>query len=158
MTDDTLTSRQEELKTLTEYEQLDVYVFHGSGLRLHQIRPSQAYTVNGSSKVADGPPAVFASQLLDYAIFMALINPETCPDGLTASANYENGHLLFAASQATLAQLDGDTLGYVHVLHRKNFVQRSQTEWLSFIPVEPLAVFEVTLQDFKPKISKWYQT
>lgn len=141
------------LKQLLELEQDDRYVFHGSGLRLQVLHPMQAFTEINGAKVPDGPPALFATQFRDYAIFMALINPETCPDGLRASASYENGQLVFSASAATLTQLSENTRGYVHVFHRTDFVQRNQTEWIRRAPAEALAVVPVTRLDFRPQIS-----
>lgn len=125
------------------------YVFHGSPFRLEKLDPKQALDYRFGSQVKDGPPAVFASHLLQYAIFKALINPVNCRTCLfKASINCNNGELHFAASQGTLIHLSAMTRGYVHVLPRSAFFQRSDNEWLRHGSVRPVAVFEVRLADF----------
>jgi hypothetical protein len=134
--------------TLTTLENEDSYVFHGSGLRLEQLEPRQAYTARDGASVADGLPAIFASQFIDYAIFMALINPQTCPLGSRSRCGYEEGRLVFAASRDTLDQLNDSTRGFVHVFDRLDFELRGGSEWMCLKPIKPSIIVEVRLADF----------
>lgn len=50
-------------------EKTERFVFHGSGLRVERLGPRQAYTVLDGVNLPDGPPAVFATHLVDYALY-----------------------------------------------------------------------------------------
>jgi hypothetical protein len=139
---------------LTALQNEERYVFHGSGLRLEQLEPRQAYTVIDGMSVADGLPAIFATQFADYAIFMALINPQTCPLGARSRCGYEEGRLVFAASRHTLDQLNGSTIGFVHVFDRVDFELRGGPEWMCLKRIKPSSVVEVSLADFCEVISE----
>jgi hypothetical protein len=149
-----MTTREskQQLTRLIELEKQDQYLFHGSGLRLAKLEPRQAFTTVDDKSVPDGEPGVHASQMLDYAIFMAVINRENCPAGLRSSCSYEDGKLVFGATAETLEQISDDSSGYVHVFSRSDFIQRNHTEWVSHKPVEPIEVLEVTRRDFKPEV------
>ena len=125
------------------------YVFHGSPFQLAKLEPKQAFDYRSGSQIKDGAPAVFASTLLPYAIFKALINPVNCRTCFfLSSCTYKNGELHFAASQDTLTHLNSMTRGYVHILNRSHFYQRGDNEWLRHGSVKPAAIFEVRLSDF----------
>lgn len=138
--------------TLREFEEEDRYVFHGSGLKLVRLEPRISNNLIDGEFV-DEDSAVWASQFLDYAIFMALINAQTCPAGARSGVSYEDGKLYFSATASTLEQLSDKTLGYVHVLHRSDFTARNYSEWMSVKPVTPVEIFEVTQRDFTHDIS-----
>ncbi len=89
-----------QLKKLIDMEKTERFVFHGSGLRLEKLEPRQAYTVIDGVNLPDGPPAVFATHLVDYALFMALINSDTCPLGTRYGCGYKEGRLRMAQPEA----------------------------------------------------------
>jgi|688.fasta_scaffold376507_2 hypothetical protein len=138
---------------LNELELADKFVFHGSGYRVSVLEPRQAQTIVDGQIVDDGPPAIYASSLLDYAIFMSLLNKENCPDGARSSCSYEDGRLIFGASQATLDQLNENSVGHVHVLHRSDFSQRGGCEWFATTEQKPVEIIEVRWSDFTCPIS-----
>lgn len=137
---------------LNELEQTETYVFHGSGLRLVRLEPRQAYTLIDEKKLPDGEPGIHASNFAEYAIFMAIINPENCPLGARSSCSY-SGELFFSATSATLAQISERTVGYVHVLRRSDFIQRNLSEWVCYHPIEPVEIIEVKRADLTRDIS-----
>ncbi len=140
------------LLDLIELESQRRFIFHGSGKFHHQLEPCQAYTfVDGQSK-KDGEPAVFASELADYAIFMALIDVNWI-SGCRASCSYQNGRLIFGASQLTIDQFTGSTVGFVHVLEKSKFAHRGGIEWLCTSIVRPTSIIEVRVDDFQRTIN-----
>lgn len=143
----------EGLSKLRQLEREGRYLFHGSGSKLAELTPRQAYDVVNGERLPDGAPAVFATQFVDYALFMAIINRLTCSAGLRSSCNFKDGKLVFGASSATLAQLDGGATGYVHVLDKASFIQRNDFEWKSHSPVVPTAVIQVQRTDLEMEIS-----
>ena len=137
-----------------EKMQLDEqFVFHGSGLKILALEPRQAHTVIDGVNTPDGEPAVYASQFIDYAIFMALINKENCPTSTRSSCSFESGRLIFGATQETLDQLSEDAVGYVHVLHRKTFNLRGGSEWFSTEIQKPHEIIQVCRADFTEPIN-----
>lgn len=131
----------------------DQFVFHGSGLNILELQPRQAYTVIEGVNTPDGEPAVYASDLIDYAIFMALINKENCPTSTRSSCSFESGRLIFGATQDTLDQLPENAIGYVHVLHRSAFDLRGGCEWFSTEIQKPHEIIEVCRADFTEPIN-----
>ncbi|MBX9695561.1 MAG: hypothetical protein K2Z81_24470 [Cyanobacteria bacterium] len=141
------------IQQLAQLEREGLYVFHGSGLRLPRLEPRQAFTVVDGKRLADGEPCVFASGFVDYAIFMAIINAENCPRGLTSSCSFEGENLVFGASASTLEQIDERSCGYVHVLRKSDFVQRNYSEWVSVTVVETVEIIQVARTNFMCAIS-----
>lgn len=141
-------SQLNKLGELLELEKTDLFVFHGSGMKLSQLEPRQAYTFVDGAKVADGDPAIFASALVAYAIFMALINQQTCPNGSRSSCSYTDGQFTFSASRHTLDQLNDSTRGYVHVFNREDFILRGGCEWMCLKHIEPTQIIEISRADF----------
>ncbi len=143
-----------ENRAKLELMQLDEkFLFHGSGLKIPELEPRQAHTVIDGVNTPDGEPAVYASQFIDYAIFMALINKENCVNSARSSCSYENGQLIFGATQETLDQLGEDAVGYVHVLHRSAFCERGGSEWFSTEIQKPHEIVEVRRADFTEPIN-----
>jgi hypothetical protein len=140
------------MSRLIELEKEDRYVFHGSGLRLEQLEPRQAYTFVDGVSVPDDSPAIFASHCIDYAIFMALINRQTCPLGHSSRCLHEDGQLVFGASRQTLDQLNDSTKGFVHVFDRKDFKLRGESEWMCLEQIAPVEIIEIRFADFRPTI------
>jgi hypothetical protein len=139
---------------LIELEKEDRFVFHGSGQKLEKLEPRQAHTVIDGAYAPDGEPAIFASQFIDYAIFMALINQVTCPQGSRSRCGYENDKLVFGASRHTLDQLNDSTKGYVHVFNRVDFTLRGVSEWMCLKHIEPIKIIEICRADFNQTIEE----
>lgn len=141
------------LNRLIEMENEDRFVFHGSGLRLERLEPRQAYTVIDGMQTPDGVPAIFASNLVDYAIFMAIINEQTCPLGHSSGCSYNDEQLSFSASKATLDQLNDEAQGFVHVFDRALFNLRGGSEWMCLVEIQPSEIIEVKRADFRHQIA-----
>lgn len=139
------------LSELIELERHENYVFHGSGRSHSQLEPRQAYTVVNGQSIKDGEPAIFASELVDYAIFMALIDVNWIT-GCRASCSFEKGRLIFSANQFTIDQFANPIVGFVHVLEKRKFTPRCGIEWLSTTIVKPSRVLEVRVDDFQKTI------
>lgn len=138
--------------TLSELERQGKYVFHGSGKRLEQLEPRQAYTTVDGQSVKDGVPAIHASELADYAIFMALIDVNW-QKGCRASCSYDNEKLTFGANSFCLSLITPSTVGFVYVLLKSDFEHRIGIEWRSYSKVEPVAIVAVVLDDFRNPIT-----
>lgn len=139
---------------LLELEKEDRYVFHGSPLRLDHLEPRQAVTWVDGVGVPDGEPAIFASSLIDFAIFMALINRHNCPLGLSSSCRLENNQLVFGASRETLDQLNESTRCFVHVFDRQNFKLRGGVEWVCLKQLVPVEIVEIRKADFRAAVKE----
>lgn len=129
------------------------YVFHGSGISITELEPRQAYSWVDGLKEADGLPAVYASDRIDYAIFMALFNQHNCKRSATSSCSFQFGELIFGASAETLEQLSDTSVGYVHVLSRRDFELRGGCEWRCEKRISPIEVIQVNRSDFTPTIN-----
>ncbi|MBS1956933.1 MAG: hypothetical protein JST89_22280 [Cyanobacteria bacterium SZAS-4] len=144
-----------ESRARLELLQLDEQsLFHGSGLKILELEPRQAYTIIDGVNTPDGEPAIYASQFIDYAIFMALINKENCPTSTRSSCSYEYDQLVFGATQKTLDQLNENknAIGYVHVLRRSAFTLRGGSEWFATEMQKPHEIIEVRRADFTEPI------
>lgn len=129
------------------------YVFHGSGFVVDEFEPRQAHNYVDGENIPDDKPAIFASPFADYAIFMALINKVNCPKGFRASSGLNFGELTFRATQDTLDQLSDNSKGYVYVFEKKNFQERSGSEWLSYMSQKPIMAVSIVRSDFSRSIS-----
>ncbi len=130
------------------------WVFHGSEDLLpadEMFDPQQAYTFDGNIKIKDDKPAVHASPFADIAILMALINKKNCPAGYDSGFEYTDA-LHVSASQTALDQLDEKTAGYVYVFAKDNFVQRSPSQSIAYLPVLPIESIRVTKTDLSPDL------
>ena len=141
-----------------ELEATGHYVFHGSGAIADSLEPRQAHNYIDGIQHPDGDPAVFASSLADYAIFMGIINKKNCPEGYHSSAGTEtkNGKmsLKFRAGDKTLAQLGDSATGFVFVFGRKLFAQRDRggIEHAAYQPVKPVEIIKVSKGDMPSEI------
>lgn len=138
-----------EKQKLIDLEKTGLYVFHGSGENLDRLEPKQAYNfVNGISE-KDGEPAIFASSVAEYAIFMAIINKKNCPKGSHASVGIfttnKSVTFKYKASQLALDQIDEQSAGWVYIFNKSDFVEnrRGGIEYVrhtSLVPVEKIKV------------------
>ena len=141
------------LQELMDLEKTGSYVFHGSGNAVEFFEPRQAHTVIDGKKTPDGTPAVFASPFVDYAIFMALINKETFPQGYYSGCSFKNGALHFRATQETLKKFNESITGYVYLFNKDDFKKRNDSEWVSHEKIKPIKMIPVSKKDFLPPIS-----
>jgi len=128
------------------------YVFHGSGDDLIALEPRQAID---TKKGPDGPPAVFASNKADYAIFMAIVNKENCPHGSRSRAGARSGVLSFGMTPETAKQLTDEAGGYVYVFDKAQFTPRERggVEYVSYERVEPVRKIRVGKRDLPDNIT-----
>jgi hypothetical protein len=155
---ETILSGREILKQL---EALGTYVFHGSdNPNIEEMEPRQGYNHKDDGTIEkDGEPAVFASDRVDYAIFMALINSKNCPDGYRSSADSIRNakgevELRLSTTQNGIDQLNEKSEGYVYVFHKSLFEQRSRkTEFISLLPVKYVYKIKVLKEDLPDNIS-----
>src|SRR3989344_7837128 len=145
-----------EKKKLIELEKSEQYVFHGSGYDLAELEPRQAIDLK---KGKDGPPAVFASTKVDYAIFMAIINRVNVPKGARSNAgatSHDDGsiEMKFKTTKAVLDSLQETAHGYVYVFYRSDFKQRGKggVEFVSYIPTQWIDVVPVRRGDLPSPI------
>jgi hypothetical protein len=124
------------------------YLYHGSpNGTIDILEPRQAY--NGPE--LDGPPAVWASDDMDYAIFMALIGGNWWGgwDGYTYPGK---GFYVYEeyAESLTLPVLRG----YVYFLPSAEFSQESPHSFhRATTSIKPLGVFAVSVSDLPKDIS-----
>ncbi len=142
-----MTIAKEELLKLQESGK---YVFHGTHKDLTEFIPQQAFNYDGENQTADGEPAVYASGYAEYAIFMAIITEENCPDGYWSGAGLQNGVLTFNATKETLNQLTDSARGWVYVFYKSDFEKRDDegVEYVAYrtvIPIKKIAVTRVDL-------------
>lgn len=137
---------------LEQFEKGGTYVFHGTGYEIDAFEPRQAYNFRNEAFIPDGDPAIWASPVADYAIFMALVNDVNCPAGYHSGSGTRTGSLRFRATRKTLEQLTDKATGYVYVFDRSNFTKRDENEWFSTTQVAPLERVEVTRSDFTREI------
>lgn len=136
---------QNSLESLQELERKGGYVFHGSPFKIEIFEPRQAFNwVNGVG-VPDGAPAIFASSVLNYAIFMAIVNKENCRLGSRSSSNGK----VFKATKETLEQLTPEAGGYVYVFKKSDFKERTngEEECVRYEPIQPLHSYRLTFCD-----------
>ncbi|MEK7549849.1 MAG: hypothetical protein AAB519_02610 [Patescibacteria group bacterium] len=149
-----ITRLSENKLRLLELEKEGGFVFHGSGVALDSLEPRQAYNFENEKQELDGIPAVYASDKVEYAIFMALINEINCPSGYRSGSGTIDGKLIFRASQDTLSQISEDASGWVYVFKKEQFQQRDNNgvEFISTQSVTPLERIQVRKEDLPQNI------
>lgn len=145
-----------EKRELLALERTGQFVFHGSGEDLSILEPHQAID---DERGPDGLPAVFASPMAEYAIFMAIVSRKNCPLGSksnTGTRTESDGtvHLEFGATQATLDQLQESATGWVYVFNKSEFRQREggAAEYMSHAAVRPINKIKVAKRDLPTNI------
>ena len=144
-------------ENLLSLEKTGKYLFHGSGQKINILETRQAYNYPNNeikNRIPDGVPAVFASDIVDIPIFMAIINNQNAPEGARSgfSGNSKDG-FEFRATKSTFDQIK-NAKGYVYVFDKNLFRKREgrANEYISILPVEPLEIIEVTEKDLPESI------
>jgi len=138
---------------LLELEKSGQFVFHGSLTELTELEPRQATGTNKETGKTekDGPPAVFATQFADIAIFRALVNAQGVSGGSTSRFGIDDGQLQFATTQNLIDAARGKR-GLVYVLKKDDFDSFSDMECRAHKIVTPVQVLEVSLDDLPNNI------
>jgi hypothetical protein len=142
-------------KTLQKLEATGRYVFHGTSEDIETLEPRQAIDTETG---LDGPPAVFASDRIDYAIFMAIVNAYTCAGSSHSSVggtSLPDGSLSlrYRMTRDTAERLKKDAAGWVYVFPKSEFEQRdSSAEYLSTVSVVPIQKVQVFREDLPEHI------
>lgn len=145
----------QEKQRLLDLESTGEYVFHGSDSDTEEFEPRQAHNFIKGENHPDGDPAIFASSVAEYAIFMALINKTNCPKGYRSGSGTTNGQTTYRATQETLDQLQEDASGWVYVFDKDQFNKRAGwgIEYTSFTNVKPVEKIRVSKLDLPSNIS-----
>ncbi|OGG57213.1 hypothetical protein A3D71_03860 [Candidatus Kaiserbacteria bacterium RIFCSPHIGHO2_02_FULL_55_20] len=143
-----ISSEKQELMAL---ERTGLYVFHGSGRDLDKLEPRQAID---SQTGPDGPPAVFASNAAEYAIFMAVVAPLGQTSSGATVSNDAPPVFHFEASKETLDRLTDDSFGFVYVFNKDEFEPHKGAgiEFKSLQEVHPLKKIRVSKRDLPKNI------
>lgn len=144
----------QEKQKLLSLEATGNYVFHGSDSEIEELEPRQAHNFVDGENHPDGAPAVFASSLVEYAILMAIINKNNCPNGYHSSSGTRNGITTYRATKETLDQLSNDSSGWVYVFNKDDFNSRAEkgVEYISFKNVKPIEKIKVKKDDLPKTI------
>ncbi len=139
---------------LLELEATGKYVFHGSESSIEVFEPRQAHNYIDGKNHPDGEPAIFASSIVEYAIFMAIINELNCPKGYHSSAGTSSGIMKYKATPDTLSQLAEIASGWVYVFDKNLFRQREEdgVEYVSYSNVTPIEKIQVFREDLPNSI------
>lgn len=134
---------------LLKLQQTGEFVFHGTHKDLVEFAPQQAFNYDSEKQIVDGELAVFASGYAEYAIFMAIITEENCPEGYWSGAGVTNGSLSFNATQKTLDQLTDSAQGWVYVFDKADFEKRDDdnVELVAYHTVKPIKRISVRKGD-----------
>lgn len=150
-----MNKESQQRATLRDLEKEGKWVFHGSPTKTDILQPRQAYNYPNNSdegKIPDDKPAVFASQFIDIAIFMAVINKVNAPKGTrSAFQGDDDGNLHFQVTKETMDQIH-DATGYVYVFDKSKFISRSPIQCLSYEAVKPVEMIMITEKDLPANI------
>jgi len=139
---------------LFDLEREGKYLFHGSGFKLDTLEPRQAHNFpTPGEKIPDGELAVFASELSNVAIFMAVISKPNTPRGFRSGFSGKgDSDVEYRVTKETMDQIK-NAKGYVHVFDRDNFQRRGKSsEWISTKSVQPIEIIEVSEKDLPDNI------
>lgn len=145
-------SGKELLQTL---EDSGKYVFHGSYQKLDEFEPRQSMTLDQNGKeIPDGPPAVFASDRADLAIFRALINHhmDKAPGNWSGWDINGNNRIFKAVKTSIEKAKDPSHRGFVHVFNKSDFKTFRGDEEICEKNVRPVSVIEVKGEDLPENI------
>jgi hypothetical protein len=144
---------------LLELEKSGKYVFHGTSEDIEIFEPRQARNYFDGKYENDGEPAVYASDHVEYAIFMAIFNKRNCPiscysrSGATSTTG-QPPVLVFGAKKSTIEQLTNEAKGWVYVFDKSTFKLRNDpgVEYVSQVHVKPLERILVKKEDLPRNI------
>lgn len=140
-------------KKLELLESTGEYLFHGSPTPgIEEFEPRQAMTGDRETKDMhnDGPPGVASAEIVNVAIFRAIVNKGNLPEGSPFSSSFDvdKKTQIYRVDSDTIRTLEGlKPTGYVYVFLRADFHPYSGIEWRSEDPVSPIDVVEVHLDD-----------
>lgn len=137
-----------ERKQLRELEATGSYVFHGTNADAEELEPRQSIDIVTGP---DDEPGIHASQVADYAIFMAV----AAPLGHSRSGATESDDSLvmnYGVEKSTMDRMTDQTTGWVYVFDKKDFKQRRPVEWISTTPVKPIFKIKVSKRDLPKDI------
>jgi hypothetical protein len=140
----------QERKQLRELESTGLYVFHGTSADVEALEPRQAVdAVTGH----DDDPGIHASQVADYAIFMAVAAPlGHARAGATVSDETPEPTMNFGVSRVVMEKLADNSNGIVYVFDKKDFRQRRPVEWISTTSAKPVLKIRVSRRDLPKDI------
>lgn len=132
---------------LKELQATGKYVFHGSDSdEIAVLKPHQAY----SHGKEDGEPAVFAADVIEPPIFMAVL-------GSRKVGGWGNRTLPGYGFYIDKASWDKahfeNWRGYVYALPKSTFTHIGAYEWRSSKAVKPEFIFEVGVEDLPKNIT-----
>lgn len=131
---------------LKELEKSDQYMFHGSSNpSIQRLETRQAK----SFMKLDGAPAVFASDVVEPPIFMAVLGSRRL--GGWGLKGAEGFGFYIAQSDWDKAQRE-NWQGFVYVLNREGFVREDRWEWCSELSQSALMTIKVSMTDLPSAI------
>lgn len=137
-----------KMDELKELERKKRYVFHGSSNGDTKIlEPRQAI----SHGKPDGVPAVFAAEVIEPAIFMAVLGNRHV--GGWGKGKIERGRFGFYVKKSDYQKAKKEQWhGYVYVLRREDFDHYGAWEWRTSRPVKPVKIIRVGIDDLPTEI------
>src|SRR3989344_8234401 len=137
-----------ERQRLRELEETGLYVFHGTKAEAEELEPRQAVdTITGP----DDDPGIHASQVADYAIFMAV----AAPLGHSRSGATESDGSItmdYGIEKSIQERLTDQTSGWVYVFNKEDFRQRRPVEWICTKPIRLVFKIKVSKRDLPKNI------
>lgn len=124
------------------------YLFHGSATNHIQIlEPRQARSYGEP----DGKPCIAAAEVVQPAIFMAVLGSRHV--GGWGKGSLLKGHYGFYVHRDAYHKAKAEGWrGYVYVLPREPFEHFSAWEWRAYVPVKSLRLIEVKFNDLPEEI------
>lgn len=135
-------------KELKKLEKEGKYLFHGTDTKIYGLfQPRQAYTFIDGKEEKDGEPAVYATPILDIAIFMAVVNSKNAPVNFHSRFNKDNKGVNLLMNKDTKDQISSDSSGYVYIFNKDDFKEKNPIEYFSNNEVKPINYAEVKFGD-----------
>lgn len=117
------------------------YLYHGTHIPdIAELEPRQAMKAYGP----DGKPAVFATENIDYAIFMAVVGSRQMGGW---NKTILGGRGFYIQEDSLNSLIDDQAEGYIYFLPRCSFVAKYRGEYRSHKPVKPLDSVSVDAGD-----------
>jgi hypothetical protein len=149
---------ENNIEALRALEKEGKYVFHGSSVVITELEPRQPMNLGPDRQMVEhGKPCVAASQMLDIAIFRAVVNNKIKNEkGLHwSSFGYsredDDTSLNFKTMPEVLEKAK-ESVGYVHVFLKDDFEKFDGIEYRAYQKMKPLRIFKVGFQDLPANI------